>query len=58
MYKEDVECRLNGILLSHEKGNSVTTGIDLEVIRLNEISQKHKNIIIVWPHLYVESEKN
>ena len=35
----------------------VTTRMDLEVIRLDEISQTHKNIIIVWLHLYVESEK-
>ena len=35
----------------------VTIRMDLEVIRLNEISQKQKNITIVWLHLYVESEK-
>ena len=44
------------ILLSHKK-NEITsftaTGIDLEIIILNDVSQRKTNSI--WYHLYVES---
>ena len=46
----------NGILLGH-KNNEImpfaATCIDIEIIILSEISQRH-----IWDHIYVESDKN
>jgi len=48
----------NGILLSHKKNKIMlfaATWIDIEIIILNEVSQRKKNV--TWNHLYVESKK-
>ena len=58
MDKEDVVHIHNVILLSHKKNEIMpfeTTGMDLEILVLNEVGQRKTNI--VWYRLYVESKK-
>ena len=57
MEKEDVVHIYNGILLSQKKNEImlfVATWMDLQIIKLSEVSQRKTNI---WYHLYVESRK-
>ena len=59
MDKEDVVHIHNVILLSHKKNEIMpfeTTGMDLEILVLNEVGQRKTNI--VGYRLYVESKKN
>ena len=55
MDKEDVIHIYNRILLSHKKNEimpSAATWMDLEIIILNEVSQKEKDKYCILTHIY------